>query len=150
MKPSLRLLGSALTAMLVGCATLGEDYIAPSVHHLKTPFTHGELVISGWESPPIRDGKLVPRTRLLVATSPHSEPAFIRLSQGRTYHGLTLSQVDGRGDTIGEPSRGLAAVITTDISLELEPPSPKRYLILRDISDYTVAFYSDSPHPALR
>lgn len=150
MKPILLLLGSALTSMLVGCSTLGGDNIKPSVYHLEKPFTHGDLVISGWESPPIRNGKLVPQAKLLVADSLNSGPAFVRLSRGHAYHGLTLSQVDARGDTIGDPAKGLAGVITEDISLELEPPSPKRYLILRDISGYHVAFYSDVPHPALR
>lgn len=149
-KPCLRALAAAFAAMLVACATADGDYFEPALHNLKPPFTHGGLVISGWESPPIRDGQLVPQTRLLIATSPDAKAAFVRLSQGQSYRGLRLSQVDGRPATLGEPSRGLAAVITTDISLELEPPNPKRYLILRDIGADTAAFYSDTPHPPLR
>ena len=148
--PCLRPLGPAFAAMLVACATVDGDYFEPAIHNLKRPFTHGELVISGWESPPIRDGQLVPETRLLIATSPAAKPAFVRLSQGQTYRGMRLSQVDGRADTLGEPSGGLAAVITTDISLELKPGNPKRYLILRDIGADTAAFYSDTPHPPIR
>ena len=68
----------------------------------------------------------------------------------RSGRGMKLSQVDGRPDTLGEPSGGLAAVITSDISLELEPPNPKRYLILRDIGADAAAFYSDTPHPPRR
>jgi hypothetical protein len=140
-----------LAAMLSGCAVFDDVSIAPRIHRLEQPVTHGELKIFGWESAPIRNGKLVPKMRLLVATSPNSEPAFVPLSRGQSYRGLRLSQICERHDTIAGPSTWTAPVIITDIAFRLETPSPKRYLILRDVSGgLDMVFYSDEPHPALR
>lgn len=139
-----------LSTVLISCASVDEDSIEPWVSRLKEPFVHDDVSISGWESPPFRDGKPLPQARLLVAASQTAKPKWVRLSQGRSYRGLTLSQVDVRGDTIGNPGQRMAAVITVDLSLRLEPPPPKPYLILRDVSGYPLAFYSDLPHPPLR
>jgi hypothetical protein len=145
------LLSCMIALSLVSCASLKTDDAEDIyTHELKDPFTHGAVTISGWDEPPIHDGQLVASTRLHLKSNGEAKPRVVRLSAGDSYQGLKLARVDGRGDTIGEASKGLAAVITTDISLKLEPPSPKKYLILRDISGYAMAFYSDIPHPPLR
>ena len=145
------LLSCVFALSLASCAFLGsDDTDGISTLELKHPFTHGAVTISGWDYPPIQDGQLVASTRLHLKSHSETKPRVVRFSAGDSYQGLTLARVDGRPDTIGEPSTGLAAVITTDISLEIDPPIPKKYLILRDISGYTTAFYSDTPHPVLR
>jgi hypothetical protein len=145
------LLGCVFALGLVSCTSIGtDDGDDIYTHELKHPFTHGAVTISAWDEPPIQDGQLVASTSLHLKFQGEAEQRVVRLSAGDSYQGLTLTRVDGRPDTIGEPSKGLAAVITTDISLKLEPPSPKKYLILRDISGYAMAFYSDTAHPPLR
>lgn len=145
------LLCGMLALSLASCAFLKiGDADDIYTHKLEPPFAHGSVIISGWDEPAIQDGQLVTSTRLHLKSRSDTKPRVVRLSAGDSFKGMTLARVDGRPDTIGEPSTGLAAVITTDISLELEPPSPKKYLILRDISGYTTAFYSDTPHPLLR
>lgn len=145
-----RLLGSVLTSTLVGCAGSGDGNFEASKFHLEKPFIHRELIISGGEFPPMRAGEFLQKCKLLVADPPDFKPAWVQFSRKHDYRGMKLSRVDARPDTFGDPLRGMAAAITHDISLELEPPIPKTYLVLRDMGAGTFAFYSDIPHPPLR
>jgi hypothetical protein len=136
---------------LSGCSSLKFEETRPgSTQRLETPFIHNQLEISGWETPPTRGQHLLPQATLFVRRLDQCEVNAVRLKVGRSSHGLRLAQVDLRPETYGSAETGYAAVITTYVCLELQPPTPHRYLFLSDSGSDPIASYSDTPLPSVQ
>jgi hypothetical protein len=136
----------AVVCQLTGCASK-EDKIEVEVVSLEKSFDHHDMAIKAWKSPAYVDG--LPQTKMeILVSGPGSKPErWVKLRQNKTFEGLTLESVDVRGHSVGNPKTGMAAVITEDFSLKISDGDPRPFLILRNISGYTRAFYSDEAHP---
>ena len=134
---------------LAGCASTKEE-IDIEVLGLDKAFGHHDLVIKAWKSPSFVDGLPEPKLEMLVSGPRQRQERSVKLRAGNCFEGMILERVDVRGDSVGDPKVALAPALTEDFSLKIMDGKPKPYLILRDISGYTFAFYSDIPHPPLR
>lgn len=134
---------------LVGCASKEDDEV--DVLSLEKSFVHHDIVIKAWKSPSFTKEGFPKQSVEILVSGPGTKPErWVKLRQHKFFEGLTLESVDIRGDSVGNPKTGLAAVLTEDFSFKITGGSPKPFLVLRDISGYAFALYSDVAHPPFR
>ena len=108
------------------------------------------MTILGWEHPLISPESTGREAELIVIPEGSPVERHVKLKRNLSRHGLILDHVNCRIDDVAGRPGWYAPVITTNVSLESEFPSPKKYLILQSLSGDGRAFYSDVPNPPLR
>ena len=124
---------------------------------LHVPIEAGHLRITAWRNlhdpSKTKDNAPPKKVELLVVDTKKKKAGWLQLILGQKYGGVEFTRLDYRSDTIGDQETGLAAVLTTDLSLRVVQGSKKKqFVVLRTFlgrSGHSVGFFSETAHPII-